>query len=422
LARHGSSLPLFQPFGVLVEHRINDVDERLIAVDQTVPAGQQVALQPSFDCVLAEHLHNAAFGSEVSAVGILGEILCQPDLFGDVVERFQPVGLRLIRAEDAEVPHVQPRDFACKVSESGNVAGQGRALFLDFDGAVAEVGHIQRPAQQPAIGDRVGAHPPVSRGGQGLQLGEQASFIVEERLRPVTAQPIFQQLQVAGICRDVGNRNLMRPPEAFEVVSVHLSRGGPALGAAQDDHRPARPKRLAGLPRLFLDLAYLQHAMLEGGGHRLVHAFVIAAFHEIGGVPVTDKQRLQLVVADAGEDRRIVDLVAIEVQDRQHRPVGHRVEEFVAVPAGGQGTGLRLAVADHHEGDQVRVVVDRPIGVRDAVAQLAALVDAAGRFRSGVAADAAGERELLEETLQSRGVFAFFRIDLRVCPFEIGLG
>jgi hypothetical protein len=61
------------------------------------------------------------------------------------------------------------------------------------------------------------------------------------------------------------------------------------------------------------------------------------------------------------------------------------------VPARGQGAGLGLAVAHHGQGDQVRVVVDRPVCVRDAVAQLAALVDAAGCLGRGVAADPARE-------------------------------
>src|SRR5271166_1228394 len=89
------------------------------------------------------------------------------------------------------------------------------------------------------------------------------------------------------------------------------------------------------------------------------------------------------------------------------------LREFVAMPAGGQGTGLRFAVAHHHEGYQVRMVVDRPISVRDTVAQFAALVDTARRFRRGMAADAAREGKLLEEALQSHGVFALVRIDFR---------
>jgi hypothetical protein len=91
-------------------------------------------------------------------------------------------------------------------------------------------------------------------------------------------------------------------------------------------------------------------------------------------------------------------------------------------PAGGQGTGFGLAVAHHHERNQVRVVVDRAIGVRNAVAQLAALVDAARRFGRGVAADAAGKGELLEEALQSRYVFALLGVDLGIGAFKIRLG
>jgi hypothetical protein len=59
--------------------------------------------------------------------------------------------------------------------------------------------------------------------------------------------------------------------------------------------------------------------------------------------------------------------------------------------------------------------------MRNAVAELAALVDAARRFGSGMAADAAGEGKLLEEALHPRQVFALFRIDFGVCAFEIGL-
>src|SRR5258708_16806243 len=110
------------------------------------------------------------------------------------------------------------------------------------------------------------------------------------------------------------------------------------------------------------------------------------------------------------------------MQEGEERAVGDGVEKFVAVPAGGQGTGLGLAVADHHEGNQVRVVVGRPVGVRDAVAELAALVDTARRFGGGVATDAPGKGKLPEEALQSRSVFSLFRIDLGVSSFQICLG
>ena len=85
------------------------------------------------------------------------------------------------------------------------------------------------------------------------------------------------------------------------------------------------------------------------------------------------------------------------MQDRQHAAVAGRVEELVAVPAGGQRPGLRFAVADDAGDDQVRIVERGPVGVAQRVAEFAAFVDAAGRLRGDVAGDAAGEAELLEQ-------------------------
>ena len=56
----GDVVAHLQPLGVLVEHRVDDVDERLVAREEAVPAGQQVALQPALALVLAEHFHHAA--------------------------------------------------------------------------------------------------------------------------------------------------------------------------------------------------------------------------------------------------------------------------------------------------------------------------------------------------------------------------
>ena len=107
-------------------------------------------------------------------------------------------------------------------------------------------------------------------------------------------------------------------------------------------------------------------------------------------------------MADPGKHGRVGDLVAVEVEDRQHRAVAGGVEELVAVPAGSQGTGLRLAIADDARDDQIRVVERRAVGVGQGVAELAAFMDGAGSFRRGVAGDAAGEGELREQPLQAR--------------------
>ena len=123
-----------------------------------------------------------------------------------------------------------------------------------------------------------------------------------------------------------------------------------------------------------------------------------------------------------GQHRRVGDLVPVEVQDRQHRAVGGRVEELARVPAGRQRPGLGLAVADHAGHDQVRVVERGPVGVHERVAELAALVDGARRLRRRVRGDAAGEGELPEQPGHSPGVLGDARVELAVGAFEIGVG
>ena len=90
------------------------------------------------------------------------------------------------------------------------------------------------------------------------------------------------------------------------------------------------------------------------------------------------------------------------------------------MPGGGERAGLGLAVADDARDDEVGVVERRAVGVRQAIAELAPLVDRARRLRRDMRADVPGEGELLEELLHPLVVLALIRIDLRVRAFEIG--
>src|SRR5262245_8564636 len=65
----GNMLADLEPLGVLVEHRVDEVDEGLVAVEEAVPAGEQVAFQPALALVLAEHFHDPAIGREVIIAG-----------------------------------------------------------------------------------------------------------------------------------------------------------------------------------------------------------------------------------------------------------------------------------------------------------------------------------------------------------------
>ena len=95
----GDSARHLQPLRVLVEHRVDDVDERLVAVEQAVPAGQQVALEPALALMLGQHLHHPPVGREVV---VAGEHLGVPGAVRHLEHRAQPVRCRLVRSEQAE--------------------------------------------------------------------------------------------------------------------------------------------------------------------------------------------------------------------------------------------------------------------------------------------------------------------------------
>ena len=92
-----------QPFGMLVEHRIDDVNECLIAVEQTVSAGQQIALEPALAEMFGQHLHDASAAGEMLVIGFDRS---GPRAVGHLEHRIEPIGCRFIGTHDAEVPRL----------------------------------------------------------------------------------------------------------------------------------------------------------------------------------------------------------------------------------------------------------------------------------------------------------------------------
>jgi len=89
-----------QPFGVLVEHRVNDVDEGFVTIEQAVPSGEQIAFKPAFALMLAQHFHDATVQGEELIVVLRARV---PLAFRHLEHRGQAIGERFVRAEDAEV-------------------------------------------------------------------------------------------------------------------------------------------------------------------------------------------------------------------------------------------------------------------------------------------------------------------------------
>ena len=291
------------------------------------------------------------------------------------------------------------------------------------DGVVAEVREPQVVQQQAAVGVRVGAHPPLARGCD------------RHRLRRAGARARRRAPRAGRSASTPRGRWTCSGFSASWASGTWCARKVPSTGRPSTSLGPVQPfgvrrtiigqrgrSLLPPVARVVLDPPDLVDDLVERGGHRLVHRLGLVALDEPRAVAVAGHQRVELVVRDPGQDGRVGDLVAVEVQDRQHRAVARRVEELVAVPARGQRAGLRLAVADHAGHEQVRVVERRAVGVRQRVAELAALVDRAGRLRRDVAGDAARERELAEQPPHALLVLRDVRVDLAVGALEPGVG
>ena len=155
----GDALRGLEPLGVLVEHRVDDVDERLVAVEQTVPARQQVALEPALAEMLREHLEHAPIAAQ-SLVRVLA--LALPGARRRLEHRRQPVRRRLVGADDAEVVGI-PRDH---VAQEGAEHPRRLAALVtrpgDADGVVAEIRQQQVAQQHAAVGVGVGTHAPLA--------------------------------------------------------------------------------------------------------------------------------------------------------------------------------------------------------------------------------------------------------------------
>jgi len=226
-------------------------------------------------------------------------------------------------------------------------------------------------------------------------------------------------LGVLGVDDD---RHLVGSKGPLDLQAVDDLGAGPALGRAEHDHRPARPSSEAVLSSIGLELLDLRDGLVHGGRHELVHLLGVVAFDELRRPAAATEELVQLLGLYAGQNRRVANLVAIQVQDRQHCPVGDRVEELVGVPGGRQGARFGLSVADDAGDDETGIVERRAEGMTERVPEFATFVDRPRRRRGDVAGDPAGKRELGEQPCQPGLVLADVGIDLAVGALQVGVG
>ena len=200
----------------------------------------------------------------------------------------------------------------------------------------------------------------AARRSEGAQFGHQAAVRAEQLLAAGSSCiQSSSSFRCAGLSRTSENGTWCERQEPSALWP--LTSFGPVqpLGLRStiigQRGRSALPLARASL----LDRADLRDGLVQGRGHLLVHLVGVGALDEVGRVAVAAEQRLQFLVADARQDGGVGDLVAVEVEDRQHRAVAHRVDELVGMPGGGERPGLGLAVAHDAGDDQFRVVEAR---------------------------------------------------------------
>ena len=152
-----------------------------------------------------------------------------------------------------------------------------------------------------------------------------------------------------------------------------------------------------------------------------MHCCRIVALDEVRRPTAPAEKLLQLLMLDAGQHGRIADLIAVQMQDRQHGAVGDWIEELIRLPCCRQGARLCLAIADDARDDQLRVIERRAEGMAERIAEFAAFMDGPGGRRRHVTRNAAGKRELLEQLFQSGFILGDVRINLAPRPFEIDI-
>ena len=282
-----------QPLGVLIEHRVDDVDEGLVAVEQSVSAGQQVTLQPTLALVFGEHLDHPAGPSQVF-VDLGTEELRVPLLVGRFEDRLQSVRRGLVRPEDPEVVRIEPHHIGEPLPEHPGRFGDGRTGRGHLHGVVAEVRQPQVFEQQAAIGVRVVAHPQVAARGQTGHPRLQRAVVVKQLLGAVGGQPVGEHLQVLRSVAGAGQRHLVRAPRSGGLLAVDVGRAGPALRRAEHNHRPGRPALVAG-SGVGLDLGDLVEHLVEECCETpvrigVVLRAVVGHLEEVGLVAVADHQ------------------------------------------------------------------------------------------------------------------------------------
>ncbi len=172
----------------------------------------------------------------------------------------------------------------------------------------------------------------VTVGGQLLQLRHETSALVEQLFRPVAPHPALQQLQMLRVLHHVQNRHLVRAPEVLRPCGRRppSDPSSPSGVRSTIIGHSARSASLCVSPaRLTLNRPDLLDAALHRLRHRRVHRLGSSPSTKYGFHPYPRNSSSSSSCGIRRQDRRIGDLVTVQVQHRQHRTIAHRIQKLV---------------------------------------------------------------------------------------------
>ncbi len=313
-----------QPLGMLVEHRIDNMNERLVTREEAMTSGEQITFQPTLAHVLTQHLHYAAIRRQVL---VHRQERLHPLLICNLINRIQSVGRGLIWTEHAKilVLLVLFHHVAQEVAKHTRGFGKLGSGLRHREAVVAELWHREIFQQHATIRMRIRSHPTIALGRKLRQFRKQLPFFCEQLLRTVALHPFFELPQVIGSRRQFRERHLMCAPRILDRLPVHHLRSGPALGSAHHDHRPRWHSTRFGAPVAALNVMDFIDNSVQCRSHDLMHLFRFVTLDEIRLVATSGEELREFVVAHPSHYRGIGDLVSIQVQDRQDCSIAHRI-------------------------------------------------------------------------------------------------
>src|SRR5277367_2449744 len=133
-----------------------------------------------------------------------------------------------------------------------------------------------------------------------------------------------------------------------------------------------------------------------------MHLERVIPFDEIGLVAMALKELGEIVVAMSSPNSGSGNLVAVEMENGQHRAIAGRIDEINALPTAGEGAGFGFPVSHDRSHQQVGIVHHSAKSVQKDVTKFSALMDRSWRRDADVARHAAGCRELSEKSQHAR--------------------